>query len=179
MKKYYWLVLLLPSLSFCGSNPFLEIQAKEATKHCMETSEIQNTYTPETLFQSSALCVEEEKYPQAVELYLVAIAYGNYDSARVLDKTARQALDNLKTSNFGDIDARKRNLFAEALRTRLDNMKQSCSFLIALGKPNYYPRYMVQAGENALIQKSNNSLVPNYNEKELWHDTLFTYLRCP
>jgi len=174
MQKVLLSVLLLPSLLLCASNLFEENQSSETPNVCMERIEIKNSYTPADLFKSSALCINEEKYPQAVELYLVATAYGYFDSARVVDKSTRRVLENFKTEIFGPLDATKRNQFAEALRARLDDMKSSCTFLTKLGSPTYYPEYMVQTGVT-----SGDGLILNYNAKALWEDTRVNYLRCP
>lgn len=179
LQKYYWLLLVVPSLLVCASNPFLENKAKASAGQCMERVEISNTHTPEDLLKSSAACIEEEKYTQAIDLYLVATAYGYYDSERVIEKEARDVLDAIKMDNFGALDPIKRNHFAEGLRERLNNMQESCTFLMQLGKPNYYPHYMIQSTVQSLIVKSSDGLVLNYDEKVLWHETLFTYLKCP
>ena len=174
MQKVLLSLFLLPSLLVCASNLFEENQPSSTPNACMERIEIKNSYTPADLFRSSALCINEEKYSQAVELYLVATAYGYFDSARVIDKSTRQTLESLKTEIFGPLDAKKRNQFAEALRTRLDDMKSSCSFLAKLGSPTYYPEYMVQTGVTR-----GDGLILNYNAKALWEDTRINYLRCP
>lgn len=165
---------LVPSMLICASNLFDENQPIAVTQRCMERLEIKNSYTPVDLFTSSAACIEEQKYTQAVELYLVATAYGYFDSARVIDKSTRQTLETLKTETFGPIDASKRNQFAETLRSRLDDMKSSCVFLVKLGSPSYYPHYMVEKGVTR-----GDGLMLNYDAKELWEDTRVNYLRCP
>jgi hypothetical protein len=174
MQKGFLAIFLIPSLLVCASNLFDENQPLVAVGTCMERIEIQNSHTPVDLFKSSAKCIEEEKYPQAVDLYLVATAYGYFDSGRVVDKSTRQALDTLKTEIFGPLDATKRNQFAEALRARLDDMKSSCNFLEKLGKPTYYPKYLVQNGVTR-----GDGLILNYDAKALWDDTRFEYLKCP
>lgn len=174
MHKVFLSALLLPSLLLCASNLFEENPTTVVTNGCMERIEIKNSHTPVDLFKSSAVCIEEQKYPQAVELYLVATAYGYFDSARVIDKSTRQTLESLKTEIFGPLDAIKRNQFAEMLRTRLDDMKSSCSFLAKLGSPTYYPEYMVQNGVTR-----GDGLILNYDAKVLWQDTRVNYLRCP
>lgn len=179
MRNIYWLALFIPSFLLSASNPFEEVKPQNTAPSCMERMEMKSSHTPELLFKSSALCIELEQYPKAVELYLVATAYGYFDGARVMDKSARQVLDLLKRENFSTIDAKKRNLFAEALRTRLDDMKPMCSFLEKLGRPNYHPSYMIQHGTQGPSQKSKNGLIPNYDATTLWHDTRFNYLRCP
>jgi len=174
MQKGFLTALLLPSLLVCASNLFDETPPPMAIHTCMERIEINNSQTPADLFKSSAICVGEKKYAEAVDLYLVATAYGYFDSARVVDKSTRQALDALKTENFGPIEAAKRNQFAEALRARLDDMKSSCAFLEQLGKPTYYPKYMVQNGVTR-----GDGLILNYDAKALWEETRTEYLRCP
>ncbi|ATB69277.1 putative periplasmic protein [Sulfurospirillum diekertiae] len=174
MQKVFLTIFLIPSLLVCASNLFDENQPLVAVGSCMERIEIKNSHTPVDLFKSSAKCIEEEKYPQAVELYLVATAYGYFDSARVVDKSTRQSLDTLKTEIFGPLDATKRNQFAEALRARLDDMKSSCNFLEKLGKPTYYPKYLVENGVTR-----GDGLILNYDAKALWDDTRFEYLKCP
>lgn len=169
--------LLVPSLLFCASTRdlFEESQPPVVVLHtCMERAEITNAQTPVDLFKSSALCVEEQKYTQAVDLYLVATAYGYFDSARVIDKSTRDTLESLKTENFGPLNASKRNQFAEALRARLDDMQSSCRFLEKLGAPSYYPKYMVQNGVTR-----GDGLILNYDAKALWKETRTDYLRCP
>ena len=179
LKMSLW-VAVFPSLLFCASSNSSLFEETPPTEinACIERSDIKSSYSPELLFKSSALCINDEKYNQAVDLYLVATAYGYFDTQRVLDKTAWQALDVIKTENFSAIDANKRNKFAEALRTRLDDMKTTCTFLQKLGKPNYHPNYMIQAGVQSFASKSKNGLVPNYNPNALWEETRFTFLRC-
>lgn len=176
MQRDFLWVLLVPSLLLCASasNLFEENKPQVQINSCMERIEIKNNQTPVDLFKSSAKCIEEEKYPQAVELYLIATAYGYYDGARVVDKSTRQVLDTLKTEIFGPLDATKRNQFAEVLRARLDDMKSSCNFLEKLGKPTYYPKYMVQNGVTR-----GDGLILNYDARTIWEDTRFSYLKCP
>lgn len=177
MQKVCLWALLVPSLLLCATirDLFEESQPPiVVVSTCMERAEITNAQTPVDLFKSSALCVEEKKYTQAVDLYLVATAYGYFDSARVIDKSTRDTLESLKTENFGSLDAIKRNQFAEALRARLDDMKSSCRFLEKLGAPSYYPKYMVQNGVTR-----GDGLILNYDAKALWQETRSDYLRCP
>jgi len=177
MQRSFLWALLVPSLLLCASNRslFEESQPTVEINTCMERTEIQNSQTPVDLFKSSAICIEEKKYAQAADLYLVATAYGYFDTARVIDKSMNQVLDALKTEHFGPIDASKRNKFAEVLRARLDNMKSSCAFLTKLGKPTYYPKYMV---EESVVTRG-DGLILNYDAKAFWDDTLSNYLRCP
>lgn len=176
MRKGFLGALLVPSLLLCATSRdlFEESKPVEKVSTCLERAEITHQQTPEDLFRSSAICVSEEKYTQAVDLYLVATAFGYFDSARVIDKSTRQTLEAIKTENFGPIESSKRNHFAEALRARLDDMKSSCAFLDKLGSPSYYPKYMVQNGVTR-----GEGLILNYDAKALWEETRKEYLRCP
>ena len=177
MQKGFLWVLLIPSFLLCGNNRDLFEESKPTIEvnTCLERIEIQNSQTPVDLFKSSAMCIEEKKYSQAADLYLVATAYGYFDSARVIDKSTNQVLDALKAEHFGPIDANKRNQFAEVLRARLDDMKSSCAFLEKLGQPTYYPKYMV---EDSVVTRG-DGLILNYDAKALWEETRKEYLRCP
>jgi hypothetical protein len=53
-------------------------------------------------------------------------------------------------------------------------MKSSCAFLGKLGKPTYYPKYMVQ---NGLTR--GEGLILKYDANAIWEDTRFSYLKCP
>jgi hypothetical protein len=177
MQKGCLWALLVPSLLLCATTRDLFEESQPPVvmvSTCMERIEITNVQTPVELFKSSAICVEAKKYAQAVDLYLVATAYGYFDSARVIDKSTRDTLESLKTENFGPVDASKRNQFAEALRARLDDMQSSCRFLEKLGAPTYYPKYMVQNGVTR-----GDGLILNYDAKTLWQETRTNYLRCP
>ena len=92
--------------------------------------------------------------------------------------SARSVLDTLKVTYFSPLDAKKRDRFAQVLRDKLEHLASTCRFLESLGKPNYMPRYMIEAAQNPLSQKSPNGLVPNYNAKALWDETRLEYLRC-
>ena len=179
--KGIMLTLLIPLVLWAASNPF-EDQTEHASEpwsnRCLERVEIVNKLSADLLFASSTYCIQEEKYDQAADLYLTATAYGYFDSLRVADKSARSVLDTLKVTYFSPLDAKKRDRFAQVLRDKLDHLASTCRFLESLGKPNYMPRYMIEAAQNPLSQKSPNGLVPNYNAKALWDETRLEYLRC-
>lgn len=179
MKKFLCGILMVPVCLWCGSNVFDEPNIQEILKdRCLERNEIQNVYTPEILFSSSAKCIQDGKYDQAADLYLVAVAYGYFDGLRVVDKTGQDVLETLKVNHFSDIDAKKRDQFAQVLRSKLEDMSSTCRFLSKLGRPNYTPRYMVDASKNPFAQGSNNGLIPHYNGAALWDQTRASYLRC-
>ena len=171
-------MMSMPMFLFSAGNLFDEVRTPQKIDKCLERLEIKNSLTPVQLYQSSATCIAEEKYTQAADLYLVAVAYGYFDTARVMDKTARDVLEILKMDNFGSLDVAKRDKFAQVLRNQLDNMRPMCQFLEILGKPGYHPRYMIEAGKEPNAHKSVNGLIPSYNASSLWQETRSQYLRC-
>lgn len=179
MKKVW--MLFLPSLLWCASNLFDEnvTSDQETMERCMTSAEIKSSKTPVTFFSSAARCIEEDRYEQAVELYLVAVAYGYFDSMRAADQTSSaDVIEQLKINYFSRIDSNKRNRFAQMLRLRLDNLAPTCQLLKKIGKPNYYPRYMVEALKNPFTKQSKDGLMPNYDAENLWTKTRFEYLHC-
>jgi hypothetical protein len=173
------LLWVLPTLLWCAGNLFEENPSSPAVVRCMGSVEIKNSHTPVTLFGAAAKCIEEEHYEEAVNLYLVAVAYGYFDSERVVDKGSREILERLKLNDFGKLDATKRNQFAQELRKRLDDIDPTCRFLATLGKPSYFPKYMVEVSKNPFSSKSTNGLLPGYNANALWQQTRFNYFHCP
>ena len=48
-----------------------------------------------------------------------------------------------------------------------------------VGKPKYYPTYMVQHGMQAIInEKKGEELIERFDSEESWKAALTTYLHC-
>jgi hypothetical protein len=67
-------------------------------------------------------------------------------------------------------------------QTLNDSKKLSaiCTRIRQIGPPDYYPRYMVQHGIQAFTGfKTPNGLVPNFDARKAWTESLTSYLHCP
>lgn len=150
---------------------------------CAAGNELRNTYTPVALYLAVNDCLAEKRYPEATRLFVLASLYGYYDQLRVKDRSAHQAITVLKmavTPNFSD---EFRDYLSEHVAGA--RLAELCSTLRAVGRPEYYPGYMINHGLVA-IQTAlsgtpsddpalDHSLAPEIR----WEMALDGYLHCP
>lgn len=148
---------------------------------CIEKEKIQNTYTPADLYPAVSRCIKEENYDKGIYLFMVAGAYGYYDANRVSDKTSRQAIQVLQMQNLWPLDENLKKGFQNkltAFANNKDSMKDACNFISKLGKPNYYPSYMIQHGIKSFTGTGQDGLLQKVNLDEIWHDASVNYIKC-
>ncbi|PRH82769.1 hypothetical protein [Arenimonas caeni] len=151
---------------------------------CIPLVEAKNTHTPADLYRAVADCVETGNFADGVLLFALAGVYGRFDTLRVLDKTAHQALPALQMENLWPIAEEKYDQFRTEAGRMLQDEKAFaavCAEIRKLGPPNYYPRYMVQHGIGAFLSGpgSGDGLVPGFDEASGWDESLDNYLHCP
>ncbi len=148
--------------------------------NCLTVDMIKTTQTPVDLFGNMKTCIEEKSFDQAATLYMVSQAYGYFDTLRVKDKSAHQAVTVLQT---GTHDLLKQNddkqAFLLAINTLIEQHDRSCQFLKTLGYPTYTPDYMINHGLWAMKGKKSESLDKKFVPKEAWKQTLITFMKCP
>lgn len=146
---------------------------------CVAINQLSSEQNPVDIFGGLSRCIDEGSYVSAAELYLAGISYGYFDTKRVSDKTAHQAISVLRMNVFGAqpqpvLD----KLQAELEKLSSDNAN-FCKSLIALGAPSYKPTYMIQHGMGAFTgQTTKDGLVENFNAEAAWQDALTTIAEC-
>lgn len=149
---------------------------------CVGPAKLKNTYTPADLYKAVSSCARQNKYEEGAYMFALAGVYGRYDTLRVADKSAHQAVLVLVMQSFGSLDKEKEAAFKESLKKTLgnpDERKQVCKLIDTLGPPAYYPGYMIQHGMGAFLDKpSENGLVTDFDSKAAWEKSLDTYLHC-
>lgn len=149
---------------------------------CVGPEKLSNTYTPADLYKAVSNCASQDKYVEGVYLFALAGVYGRFDTFRVSDKTAHQAVTVLVMQSFGSLSMQKKDEFKQNLKKTLgtpEGLAKVCKKIDSLGPPNYYPRYMVQHGMGAFdSNKSGNGLVADFDAKTAWKKSLDTYLHC-
>ena len=148
---------------------------------CLTKDQIINKYTPAVLFSSLAQCVRDKKYATAAILNYVAGAYGYFDAHRVADQSAGQVMRVLKMQAVSSIDMNLNEEFGEILRNYRSSGKvnsEICPYLKELGKPEYFPKYMVEYGLNAFINEDDSKVLLSVDQDKLWEDTLREYIKC-
>src|SRR5262245_26586795 len=79
---------------------------------CIPGSRVSAQYTPADLYPAFAKCVMEENFVEATELYAFAFAFAVYDTKRVPDQTAHQAIMVLQLQNMSALPDAKKHAFA-------------------------------------------------------------------
>ena len=156
---------------------------------CVGSAKLQNTYTPADLYRAAELCVRRATYREAAFLYAMAGVYGRYDTLRVADKTAHQALTVLQMQAFGALGQGPQEAFKKAIKESLGSpagLAAACKEIQRIGPPAYHPRYMIQHGMGAFTKdgptkdgSTRDGLVTPFDASAAWKRSLDTYLHCP
>jgi len=144
---------------------------------CVQTSELKNSMTPVELYLGVSDCIKADKYEDAVMMFLTAGVYGRFDTFRVTDKSAHQAVGVLKMYSSYGLSEKQQAKFSEFAGEMFTGEKHEkiCQEVRRIGKPSYYPDYMINHGLNA---GSPTPIVPNFDSEKEWGKALSTYLRC-
>jgi len=138
-----------------------------------EIQDITNMHNPVDIFPLVRAKIKQKKYDEAAVAYLIAHAYGTYDTYRVEDKSAHDAVTVLGMRTLGDLSAQQQEQFLDAVDLLLKDKEKVLGILAKVGKPTYYPKYMVQHGMDAFTgHKSKDGLVPGFDPDKAWQETL-------
>lgn len=150
---------------------------------CTNSSTLSNKFTPADLYRGVTSCLKNDNYRDGVFLFALAGVYGRFDTFRVKDKTAHQAITVLQMDTLGPLDKAKHESIKSEFRKVSGNpnsLQEMCTEIKRIGIPSYHPQYMIQHGMNAFIGgNSNNGLVDNFDANAAWIKALDSYLHCP
>lgn len=150
---------------------------------CVGTEKLENKFTPADLYQAIPACTKQGKYKEGVVLFALAGAYGRFDTLRVTDQSAHQAVTVLSMQAFRAMSPGQQNEFKESVSNTIgnsDGLAAVCKEIARIGPPNYFPRYMIQHGMGAFTKTgADDGLVKNFNTSAAWKQSLETYLQCP
>lgn len=139
---------------------------------CVGSEKLRNKYTPADLYKAVSKCIESNRFEEGAFLFAMAGAYGRFDSLRVEDKTAHQALTALRMRALGSNDQTKRAAFEVGVRKAVgtpEGLAAVCKDIVRIGPPDYYPRYMVQHGIGAFRKSaSGDGLVAGFDATAAW-----------
>lgn len=184
MKKIC-ITLAISVIAFNAAD-FINVQAPgnlEVTNKlsCISIEEVKPSYSPADLFYGVSQCLDKREYEKAAVLYSIAFAYGKYDSLRVADKSAHEALSVMK---FNLMNAKKEHIdtFQTVVTEKFKDRAKLCKELQCIQPPEYFPRYMIQHGIQVFTQATlpNNGLIENFNAQDAWEmGVKKDYLKCP
>ncbi len=183
MSKFLFIMATLCTIAMNAEVNNFEAKgnlASEKPIDCIDIKSLTNKNTPADIFIGISKCLEKSNYQNASHLYLVALAYGRFDSKRVEDKTAHQAISVLRMNHLGNLTDEKTQHLQLALKNTTKNMSIICESIKQLGLPSYHPSYMIQHGMGAFLgNKSKNGLVADFNPTNAWDNVLLNYVKCP
>ena len=174
-------------LTACNSTPQSTVTNYEADENlassqqieCVPVTELSNTNNPVDIFGGLNSCLSQQDYSNAAQLYFAGMSYGFFDTKRVSDKTAHQAISVLRMNVFGAQSQDTLASFQAALENVTSDNSDTCQRLAELGPPAYKPTYMIQHGMAAFTgQTTKDGLVENFDSNTVWQDTLNTVLKC-
>lgn len=149
---------------------------------CIELSEVTNQNNPADILIGMRECIELKEFEKAVKLFAIAGVYGKYDSYRVKDKTAHQAISVLQQSILQNVDENDKKILVESLQRNLkegsEELDHICLTIRQVGAPEYDPKYMPQHGIQAFINEGENGVVKKINSKKNLDSALKEYLHC-
>ena len=151
------------------------------TLGCIGPDKILNTYTPADLYPAVASCILQGSTDDAIYLYVVAGAYGQYDALRVADKSAHDAPMLLRLRAFTPVGTARMQQFNSLVLPLLqDDTKHLalCYKLLHLGPPRYFPRYMTQHGMGAFQNPGASDQVLDIDPVTNWLQIMKDYVQC-
>lgn len=159
---------------------FVFISIGLIANECHTVEQFKNTSTPLDIYKDFIECVNEERYDDGAKLFFIANAYGYYDTQRVSDRTAHQAISVLRMSVGSALNEKQRAEFqASAKSIAGSDRTEICKILKTVGKPNYHPSYMINHGLKAFEgPQENGGLNTYFNPDSAWNDTLTNYFKC-
>lgn len=148
---------------------------------CVGSASVTPQHTPADLYPASATCVREARYAEAVELYAFAYAYAIYDTKRVSDPSAHQAVNALQATHMVALpDDQKRaflTYFKRSAEPGSTTVVQICSELRRVGPPQYEPTYMIQHGL-AAVTGEKQAIPPDFDADQAWLAVVRDQMRC-
>jgi hypothetical protein len=187
MKNFFIITLLIFGINQIKAQEIKQIEADGNLESpnplaCVSLSEVTNQNNPADILNGMKKCIELKEYEKAAKLFAIAGVYGKYDTFRVKDKSAHQGFLVLQLDVFESISESEKNSLMNHLKKELkagsNNLNETCQAIQKVGVPNYYPKYMIQHGIQAFLEKDGNGLVEKFDSITSWNQALKEYLHC-
>lgn len=187
MKNLFIFTILTLGINLTNAQTNVSIEANgnlESPKPCgcVDISEVTNENNPADILIGMGKCIELNQFEKAARLFAISGVYGKYDTYRVKDKTAHQALLVLQQNILLNIDEKDQRKLISSLEKELKagskELNDICQAIQKVGIPKYYPKYMIQHGIKAFTDNEGNGLLEEFNSSESWNLALKNYLHC-
>jgi hypothetical protein len=160
------------------------------SQECTSLAEAPAYQTPVDLYRMVTRCAAGGQHETALIYFALAGVYGRYDTYRVADVSAHQIVGILKSAALNGLPpARKAEFQRIAGQAYNDGAKHQalCERVKTLGRPKYFPVYMVNHGLDTIIyalrEDASSSappypLVSPFDADSAWLKATSSYLQC-
>jgi hypothetical protein len=143
---------------------------------CIGASGIDSNHTAADIAYGARSCAEREDFSGSADLVLIASAFAFFDTKRISDQTAHQALNALFAEAIGSLpEPLPASVFAEinALDGPESRKPGLCRTLENVGPPRYVPTYMLAHGMEALRGRPRAYKPPRgFKAEAAWKESL-------
>ena len=148
--------------------------------NCVSVAALTTAETPADLYPAVRTCVDHGDFQRAARLWMIASLYGRFDTLRVLDVSAHQAILVLRQTFLGPLDQGAKDQLQATIEaiTAPDQLAGFCAQMRGVGAPTYYPTYMLQHGMSAFTG-TGGGLKRDFNAAQAWDSSVTDYLHCP
>jgi hypothetical protein len=150
---------------------------------CIPVARIAPEYSPADLMAGARECVGKGKFELAMRMQVIALMRGAYDTVRVTDKTAHQAVQALMLQMHSAMDERERQEMARVFVPFQDRQsslfRELCKSAAGMAPPDYYPSYMIQHGMDAVTGRTDAPLKEDFDPQHEWDEVVYGYVNCP
>jgi len=149
---------------------------------CIVLSELQASDTPPRLARSVRDCIAQERYEDAMRVFLAYSIFGTFDQQRVRDESGHAAFVELNVWIFGGY---RREVMDElrAVSVRMRDREgelflTTCAAIRSVGWPSCRPTYMIERG--MLPRKTDDDWVTDeFETLAAWETALVEVNGCP
>ena len=149
---------------------------------CFDLGSVQRSQSPEDLWPVVVKCIGGGELDKAVRVSAAASVYAKFDTFRVIDTTAHQAVNALPATYLGSLPAEQVERFMgrmQAYGAGSAPHAAICASLAKIGPPDYFPVYMIQNGMDATNKPNGSALKQGFQAAPAWKASLVDYLHCP
>src|SRR5690606_5766422 len=129
-------------------------------------TEVTTNSTAADVAAGAKACASSREYDAAAELFMVASAFAYFDTQRVVDETAHEAVGVLPIKAFGELAEERLERVIEAIEVLDQNLVRKetiCAHLRNSKPPTYIPTYMIAHGMNAFMDSQAEPLVEDFD----------------
>lgn len=134
---------------------------------------INGMQNPVELFDAVAASAKRDDYVTASSIYMVAMAYSEFDRRRVSDTSAHQITRILLLRSSSELNQDQVEALQNAITVAQSDSEGAVRRLRAVGPPQYYPSYMIDHGMSAILNGTGtDNLNEGFDSEATWIEML-------